>query len=95
MGSPIDPGNLVSQGYSKGGPILANWSIIHIHTVLEGFETRYDCETRYVNFAWVYGTLHLNLSHYPGALGSQTLTYSIGAMELNTWWDTKIQLGLF
>ena len=57
MGSPIEPGSLVSQGYSILNLMTC---IIHIHTVLEGFA--YPCETRYADFAWVCGTPHLNCS---------------------------------
>ncbi len=58
MGSPIEPGNLVSQGYSNFR-ITAWMTIIQIHTVLMGFA--YPCETTYADFAWVYGIPHLNL----------------------------------
>ncbi len=66
MGSHIEPGNPVSQGYSNFRKTawmtivhLLNLvtCIIHIHTVLEGFA--YPRETRYADFAWVYGTSHL------------------------------------
>ena len=55
MGSPIEPGNLVSHGYSNFRK--TTWMTI-VYTVLQGFACH--CETRYAYFAWVYGTPHLN-----------------------------------
>ena len=65
MGSAIEPGNLVSQGYSNLKKTVSmtivhlRRCIMHIHTVLEGFA--YPCEARYAYFAWVCGTPHLKV----------------------------------
>ena len=57
--------------------------IIHIHTVLEGFE--YPCETRYPDFAWVYGISHLK-SQVGGSIGSLTLIRSQKILTLMVFW---------
>ena len=58
--------------------------IIHIHTILEGFA--YPCETRYADFAWVYGTLHLNVSlNLAWGIKLNSTKHSFYAVQMVVW----------
>ena len=92
MGSPIEPGNLISQGYSnfqkKHGWqsytfLGSGSSIIHIHTVLEGFADA--CETRHADFAWDCGTSHLK---YLEPVFHRSIGKSIVLHNINSWSGT-------
>ena len=89
MGFPIEPGNLVSQGYSNFPKTawmtsvhLPRFRIIHIHTVLVGFA--YPWKTMYADFVWVYRTPHLK-----SILGkiNETVQYVSIMFNVNSrWW---------